>query len=285
MSSFGETGELQTERLEPRRNSTAEGRARSEQARFDVVRLRRLIECEIVPRLLLLHSGREADAREVLEDDVEELTRLAIRHEAETALAFVRTLVAEGVDPLALRVGLLAPAARLLGEYWEDDVCGFAEVSLGMSRLQQVLWALQASEPPVEPRHSGAGVVLVATTPGDQHCFGAQLVADALRHDGWDVRLETQSSAAGLAAAVRASDVRWVALSISNDFSIEPSRALIARLRKVAGYPHMRIVVGGAAVEGRSKDGGVGADGVVRDPGEFVRILRTESEAGRSRPR
>ena len=44
-------------------------------------------------------------------------------------------------------VDLLAPAARLLGEYWEDDRCDFVDVTMGLWRLQEVVHEIAARAP------------------------------------------------------------------------------------------------------------------------------------------
>lgn len=283
MASCGETGDVWAGNPSspPLRNVEGPGAGRTGEASRERERhrLRRIIEGEIVPRLLLVHAAgpAEDEGRRAGEDDVEELARLAVQHDAEMALAFVEALMGEGVGPDAARLGLLAPAVRRLGEQWEDDDCTFAQVSLGLSRLQQVLWRLGAGEPAPIPRRVGGGPVLVAPIPDDQHSFGALLVADFLIRDGWDVRLELAPTESVLVRAVEANRIRFVTLSVSNDFQLARARALVARLRDVRRASEIEVVVGGPAIEHGSPDGGIGADRVVGDPREVLEILRSKA--------
>jgi hypothetical protein len=107
--------------------------------------LTRLIESEIIPRLLVAHSngahGVPTDPRggAVLPDDVATFAPLTLQVEADELLEHVDRLIARGVSHETLLVDLLAPAARLLGELWEDDRCDFVDVTMGLWRLQQVV--------------------------------------------------------------------------------------------------------------------------------------------------
>jgi methanogenic corrinoid protein MtbC1 len=106
----------------------------------------RMIEGEIVPRLLmsLAHSGQDAKAAESApmapeSSDVAELARLLLNHDQAIAATFVRILRHHGTPPERLCLELLAPAARRLGEMWEQDDCNFCELATGLNRLHSVL--------------------------------------------------------------------------------------------------------------------------------------------------
>ena len=102
--------------------------------------LTRLIESEIIPRLLVAHAtGPHADidadaARTTVISaaEVAAFAPLALQVEADELLDYVDGLVARGVPLDSLLVDLLAPAARQLGEYWEDDRCDFVDVTMGL---------------------------------------------------------------------------------------------------------------------------------------------------------
>jgi methanogenic corrinoid protein MtbC1 len=106
----------------------------------------RMIEGEIVPRLLmsLAHSGQDAKVSESTpalpeSDDVAELARLLLNHDQAIAATFVRILRHHGTPPERICLDLLAPAARRMGEMWEQDDCNFTELAAGLNRLQSVL--------------------------------------------------------------------------------------------------------------------------------------------------
>ena len=64
------------------------------------------------------------------QDGADHLVGRAARHVDAATAAGLR---GRGVSVEALYVHLLAPAARHLGELWEDDRCHFADVTVGMA--------------------------------------------------------------------------------------------------------------------------------------------------------
>jgi CheY-like chemotaxis protein len=111
--------------------------------------INRIVEGEIIPRLLLLHSGSAMrddlaqimtpDAFVVSEDEVAELTRLLLTQDVAVASAYVEAIRSQGATLGSLYLSLLAPAAQLVGNWWRNDQCGFNEVLFVLSRLQQLL--------------------------------------------------------------------------------------------------------------------------------------------------
>jgi CheY-like chemotaxis protein len=109
--------------------------------------LGRIIETEIIPRLLLAHSqplgAREEAAASVDfiagEDEVAELTRLLLTQDIGVVTTYVETMRCQGATLGSLYLTLLAPAAQLVGDWWRADRCSFTDVSLALSRLQNLL--------------------------------------------------------------------------------------------------------------------------------------------------
>jgi CheY-like chemotaxis protein len=108
-------------------------------------RLSRVIEGEIIPRLLLAHGSSEAisgDHRPVMqvgEEEVGELTRLLLSEDFTVASLYVASIHAQGVSVGSLYISLLAPTAWRIGDWWHADRCDFTEVSLALSRLQRLM--------------------------------------------------------------------------------------------------------------------------------------------------
>ena len=108
-------------------------------------RLARIIEGEIVPRLLIsLGSGYRTAARPAPDrrpsfQDVAELARLLLAPQGDQADAYVEVMREQGASLECIYTELLAPAARRLGELWERDECDFAELTTGLRRLVSVL--------------------------------------------------------------------------------------------------------------------------------------------------
>lgn len=109
-------------------------------------RLLRTIEGEIIPRLVLALQSTpaaatlEGAARSATgEDDVTEFARLVALHDISVASAYLSALLHRGVALETIYLDLLAPAARLLGEWWKQDLRDFTEVTSGLCRMHQLL--------------------------------------------------------------------------------------------------------------------------------------------------
>ena len=119
-----------------------------------LMKLNRTIEGEIVPRLMMaFESGSElldqrAPPGEPAIADIEEFVRLLLTHDANVAARYVSELRAKGAPLPAIYLDLLAPAARRLGDMWEDDRCSFTDVTLGVCRMHQVLIARPSLKEP-----------------------------------------------------------------------------------------------------------------------------------------
>jgi hypothetical protein len=118
----------------------------------DLARLTRTIEGEIVPRLLmsLTMAKRAAQSHESVgnrptTDEIAEFARLLLAHEHGVANAYVQIMRHRGTALDCICTELLAPAAWRLGELWERDQCGFAELITGLTRLASVVREVSAA--------------------------------------------------------------------------------------------------------------------------------------------
>jgi hypothetical protein len=102
-----------------------------------------IIEAEIVPRLLMMHSAPHRASPEFA--DVTELARLLLAHDAQVACAFAETVRDRGTSFDCLCRELFAPTARQLGELWESGQCDFKSFEFALSRLYVVLRQLGAA--------------------------------------------------------------------------------------------------------------------------------------------
>jgi len=107
-------------------------------------RLVRAIEMDIVPRLVQAHRARQIpDVSDPVraggglgDVQVREFTRLLIAADSARAFRRIEQLRADGATPEGLLLDLFAPAARRLGCLWEEDLCDFTEVTVGLWRLE-----------------------------------------------------------------------------------------------------------------------------------------------------
>lgn len=211
------------------------------------VRLSRTIETEIIPRLMLAHlaeAGPRVGSPELTSAEVRDFTRIVLEREVEVGLAHIGEIRAAGHSIEAVFLDLLAPTARLLGDMWEDDLCSFTDVTIGLSRLQQILRELSGRfESETQP--SCRGRILLSAVPGEQHSFGISMLESFFRRAGWDVCGGGAHSDAELLAYARDEWLDAIGLSLSSDILYERVRALIPALRRASCNPSVYVLVGG----------------------------------------
>lgn len=237
------------------------------------------IETEIIPRLMLAHQAPCLDelfagpaARGPSADDVEAFARLVLVKDAGAALAQAESWRNEGVALEQIYLDLLAPTARRLGEMWEADLCDFTEVTVGLWRLQQVMYDLspafqsRAAETPELRR------AMLVPAPGSQHTFGLFMVAEFFRRAGWQVWGEPSVSAAELVEATRRDWFDMVGLSVGSNLHIEGLASVILAVRKASLNPTIAVMVGGPVFVAHPEFlAQVGADATARDAPNAIR--------------
>jgi CheY-like chemotaxis protein len=122
--------------------------------------LRRAIEGEIIPRLLLAHGVANTEVapgagnpKRLATDEVEELARLALRQDVAAATAMIESMHSRGVTLEMIFQSHVAPAARLVGDFWKADMCSCVEFERAFTCLQELLASLNPSLVPGETMH------------------------------------------------------------------------------------------------------------------------------------
>ncbi len=227
------------------------------------------LEQDIVPRLIQAHVAHEfspdlatLSGRPISAADVLELARRALLPDDSLARDWVWRIRERGVPVEVLLVDLLPLASRHLGVLWEQDLCTFSDVTVGVGRLQQILRDISpglltrphGKEPPLR--------VLLLPTPGEQHSFGLLTVAEFFRSAGWQVAggpVPTLDPA----AAVRRDWYDVVGFSLAAEMHLAAARAAIAAVRKASVNPRVGILVGGPLFTGNPELAAtLGADAV-----------------------
>ena len=240
-------------------------------------RLTRAIESEIIPRLMLAHSCIPAEARPAsgahlpAAKDVEAFASLLLSRDIATATAFVDAVRERGTSLETVFLDLFAPAARHLGELWKADVCDFVQVTMGLSRLQQLLRELGPFfESEGEQPDSGRRVLLIPA-PGEQHTFGLFMVEEFFRRAGWDVWVEAPSTAEDLVEYLRGMWFGVIGLSVSGDRLLDQLAPAIRSIRKESLNRGVGIMVGGRIfVEHPELVALIGADATAADARQAV---------------
>jgi len=213
-------------------------------------RLGATIESEILPRLLSAHRGESGlvPARDINPDDVAAFVGLIISDDLEQAQAVADRVIVHYGGRQALLTNLLTPASRLLGEMWEQDLCDFVEVSLGIGRLQTLLGEMSQAEAPVADLRRRA---LLISTQKDQHVFGLDIVASFLRSSGWDTIIE---KGMGQDHNAETAATHWLAVAgvtMSREANFDSVARVIVAVRRASMNPSISVMVGGVAFIGR----------------------------------
>lgn len=232
------------------------------------------IEQSIIPRLLQAHHA-DPDAeppdlarltgRPISPADVREMARLVLLPEDLSARAAIQAFQVRGVPRETLYTELLGPTARLLGELWEDDLCTFVDVTVGVGRLQQALRDLSAGLAVRPPGGESARRILLVPAPGEQHTFGLVTVAEFFRSAGWDVSGGPHPQLDPV-ATVRRDWVDVVGFTLACEVHVSRLKAAITAVRKASINPQVGILVGGPLFlddPGLARD--IGADAVAVD--------------------
>ncbi|MWV21105.1 cobalamin B12-binding domain-containing protein [Methylobacterium sp. 2A] len=210
--------------------------------------LARVIEGEILPRLMLAHrpgAGRRAPAdRAVTPQEIAAFSTLLLAPgpvDLDGEIAALR----DGGLPLArLLLDLLAPAARHLGALWEEDACDFLAVTEALGRLQAIsrhlCLELESEAAPV-----GGRSVLLLPCPGETHRFGLSVVASFFREAGWDVTTAVPAPGLDPLALLATDWFEVVGLSLSCDVLLPALSETVAEVRRASRNPGVRILVGG----------------------------------------
>ncbi|MEG3165486.1 cobalamin B12-binding domain-containing protein [Sphingomonas sp. PB2P19] len=241
-----------------------------------------LIEGEIIPRLMAAHAVGGNDgwsAREthlINDSDIEALAPLVMQIDADALLAHVEHILERGVTAETVMVDLLAPTARLLGEFWEDDRCDFVDVTMGLWRLQEVVHHIASRAPSDGVSAGRRHRALFASMPGDQHSFGTVVIDEVFRRAGWLTDRIDSAEGADLLQSAADGWFDMIGLTISRDSHIGPLTSLIVALRNVSPNPQVCIMVGGR-IFSRSPELAVqvGADGTAPDARLALEIAGT----------
>jgi methanogenic corrinoid protein MtbC1 len=250
--------------------------------------LAKVIEGQIIPKLLLAHSdvptARGEQKRLVPVLDSQTFAQLVLISEPRDIVEHVFALMDSGVKLEQIYLDLLSPVARMLGVLWEEDRCTFTDVTLGLSRLHQVLHE-------VGRRRSGAPVSRTllrahfAPVPGEQHTFGLSMLGEFFRHAGWFAGVDHVATEDSILATVKTQDLDLIGFSIGCVEFLDPLSDLIRRTREASCNREIVIMVGGRLfVDFPELATKLEAQAVITDGVDAVRIAdKIVSEVSRNR--
>lgn len=279
MASLGFSGQIEATDV----GSSSEFRTRTRESRSALARrlagLAGIVEDQVVPRLVQAHrlSANEPTLAETLLDKpddgvVEALADLVV---ADGAAAWdrVRRLHDEGMSIEAIYLNVLAPTARRLGRLWEEDRSDFADVTVGVGRLQQMLHDFEGAFQSEAAAWLPAQRVLLMPAPEEQHTFGLFMIGQFMRRAGWDAWTGPLLPDRELTKLMKVGGFSVIGFSASSDCRLDALAETIARVRRLAKGRPLCVMVGGYAFAGRSAlVEQVGADGTAADAHSAIKL-------------
>jgi methanogenic corrinoid protein MtbC1 len=108
--------------------------------------------------------------------------------------------------------------------------------------------------------------VFLLPVPGDQHTFGAVIVAEFFRRAGWDVWDDPGASKEEILRIVRSEWFSVVGLSVSCEQHLEGLGSVIRAIRRASRNPSIGVMVGGLPfIDRPERVALVGADATAAD--------------------
>lgn len=188
------------------------------------------------------------------------------------AATVVLAAVNAGYAILDIYAEVLQEAMHGVGRMWELNEITVAQEHTATAITQYVLALLYDRLKPAEIRR---GKAVITGVEGELHQTGANMVADALESDGWDVRfLGTNMPHEGILQAVQDHKADVVGISATMLFNLPKVRRLMADVRQMSGQK-VRVVVGGGAFRSvPNLYAEIGADGSAPGLRETIALLR-----------
>jgi methanogenic corrinoid protein MtbC1 len=190
-------------------------------------------------------------------------------------LAIVGNLLQQGITLESIYLDLLSPVARRLGEYWNDDLVSFADVTIALGRLQQVVRELSVQPPKGGVLAPNGRSALFAAAPGEQHTFGLLIIEEFFRRSGWRTWTENGGGIGPVVAAAETHFFDIFGLTASSEEHLDQIAPMIMSVRRASKNRDITVLVGGRVFnETPELAARVGADAMATDPKEAT--LRAE---------
>lgn len=137
--------------------------------------------------------------------------------------------------------------ARRLGEDWHENRRSFADVTIGVARLQCLLREMAALGPGDAIRDADAPGVAVIVLENEFHTLGAMVLGQQLRRAGVSVQMLVGQTEAEIVQSVAQDRFDAILVSVSRPERLASVRKLVEKLRN-ATINATPVVIGGRAV-------------------------------------
>ena len=211
--------------------------------------LQRALQMVVIPDLVSRRAHAPPKSTHVLPVSEQNLLSLAnaCLDSSHAVEAQLEALLAQGCSMDQLYLEVIANTARLLGRWWTSDKLDFANLTLGVERLQAIVrhWdeRFQRSGQPLPGANRCA--VLLLSEFNDQHSLGVLMLQAFFKRDGWRVHNTWGMEEAHLLRHLRSHVVHLIGLSVCTDRSLGRIKRLIQNIRQCSLNPEIQVMLGG----------------------------------------
>ena len=191
------------------------------------------------------HLKRDHTLNALDEQEINRITDLLLNTEEDAFECAIKTHKAHGIPIDYIILDLIPEIARKLGKHWEEDSLSFAEVSIGVSKLERVIYKLdylfQANQLERQQNKS----ILISGCPGSQHSLGTLIFANFLTFTGWQVHRLNKVTIESMVEGVESKAHEALAISVSTNEQLQELPSLISLLRQKSKNPKIIVLIGG----------------------------------------
>ena len=201
-------------------------------------------------------------------------TQAILLGQRKPAEAVMMQAIENGASLVDVYVDVLQEALFEVGRRWEENTITVAEEHMATAITQYLVAQLY---PRIAWNGAIKGRIVVTGVQGELHHVGANIVADVLEANGWDVRfLGTNLPHAGILRVIEEHGAEIVGISVTLLSNIPRLISLVEAMDKALGRERLRIIVGGGAFRCKPdlwKE--VGAHGFAGDARQLLSVIDT----------
>lgn len=184
------------------------------------------------------------------DEDVALLVHFLLDRDEIRIFTRLEAIRAEGRGLCEIYLKLLAPAAARLRDLWRDDLCGLADVTLGLCCLHAVLrhYAAEFYGEAYKPE-TGLRALLAmpvqSESTADMRFFSVLMLSEFFRRDGWDAWIERSFSSGRFRETVLSGWFDLVEIIVTSDKELDEVASGIRFIRRGSRNPQVGIIVCG----------------------------------------
>jgi len=179
------------------------------------------------------------------EEEINKLTNLLLDTKEGSFELAITILKTHGASINYIVLELIPEIARQFGKQWEDDSLSFADVSIGVNKLERVIHKLDYLFQANQLNRQQNKAIFITGFPGSQHSLGSLIFANFLIFSGWQVHRPNQVNLDSIVHGVSSKMLQAIAISISTNEQLDRLPDLINTLRQKSQNPKIIVLIGG----------------------------------------